>query len=235
MSITPLPTPPSRDDPANFSARADAFLLALLTFAVELGIIENKADTLNSLIESSGLDAFGDLTSTPFGRSLLTLATDADVRESLGVPALSGAIFTGLVFARRFIIRDVAGSVRGLQFSTDTVIRWQLSATDDAETGANAGSAFRITRYSDAGAVLGIPILINRATGAATFESSLAIGANVVIDANRHVYLRSYTVGTLPTASPAAQTVYVSNGTTNKRLAVSDGTNWRFPDGAIVS
>jgi|GEM_PF-2696971 len=29
MALTPLPTPPSRDDPANFSARADAFLAAL--------------------------------------------------------------------------------------------------------------------------------------------------------------------------------------------------------------
>lgn len=56
--------------------------------------------------------------------------------------------------------------------------------------------------------------------------------------------LQSYTVAQLtvsatsgyldPTAY-AQQMVYVSNGTANKRLAVSDGTNWRFPDGAIVS
>lgn len=48
--------------------------------------------------------------------------------------------------------------------------------------------------------------------------------------------LPSFTVSTLPTASKWAQClIYVSNGTTNKRLAVSDGTNWRFPDGNIVS
>ena len=35
MAITPLPTPPSRDDPTNFSARGDAFLGALPTFATE--------------------------------------------------------------------------------------------------------------------------------------------------------------------------------------------------------
>lgn len=35
MTITALPTPPSRDDPSNFSARADAFLGALPTFATE--------------------------------------------------------------------------------------------------------------------------------------------------------------------------------------------------------
>lgn len=35
MPITALPTPPSRQDPANFSDRADAFLGALPTFATE--------------------------------------------------------------------------------------------------------------------------------------------------------------------------------------------------------
>lgn len=35
MAITPLPTPPSRSDPANFADRGDAFLGALPTFATE--------------------------------------------------------------------------------------------------------------------------------------------------------------------------------------------------------
>ncbi len=47
--------------------------------------------------------------------------------------------------------------------------------------------------------------------------------------------LRSYTVTTLPSASPAMQTAYVSNGASNKRLAISDGSVWRWPDGAVVS
>jgi hypothetical protein len=60
-------------------------------------------------------------------------------------------------------------------------------------------------------------------------------GTNTVITSARHPQLRSYTVGTLPSASTAGQLIYVSDGTSNKRLAVSDGTNWRWPDGAIVS
>lgn len=48
--------------------------------------------------------------------------------------------------------------------------------------------------------------------------------------------LPSYTVATLPDASAYARClIYVSDGTSNKRLAVSDGTNWRFPDGNVVS
>jgi hypothetical protein len=46
----------------------------------------------------------------------------------------------------------------------------------------------------------------------------------------------SYTVATVPDAATFVRcTIYVSDGASNKRLAVSDGTNWRWPDGAIVS
>lgn len=45
-----------------------------------------------------------------------------------------------------------------------------------------------------------------------------------------------YTVSTLPSATGfTAGIAFVSDGTSNKRLAVSDGTNWRWPDGAVVS
>jgi hypothetical protein len=74
------------------------------------------------------------------------------------------------------------------------------------------------------------------ATSGYTFDDSI-IGASsvVVADDSGHLGLRSYTVGTLPSAATAARMIYVSDGTSNKRLAVSDGTNWRFPDGAVVS
>jgi hypothetical protein len=70
---------------------------------------------------------------------------------------------------------------------------------------------------------------LEHATGLSLF------GANPVIDQNRHHRLRPYTVATLPAANPAGQLVYVSDGAANKRLAVSDGSSWRFPDGSVVS
>jgi hypothetical protein len=42
--MTALPTPPSRSDPANFAARADAFLGALPTFQVEANALEVAVD-----------------------------------------------------------------------------------------------------------------------------------------------------------------------------------------------
>lgn len=50
------------------------------------------------------------------------------------------------------------------------------------------------------------------------------------------VTMPAYTVATLPAAASwTAALIYVSDGTGNKRVAVSDGTNWRFPDGNVVS
>lgn len=40
MPITPLPTPPSRQDPVNFAARGDAFLGALPAFATEANALQ---------------------------------------------------------------------------------------------------------------------------------------------------------------------------------------------------
>jgi len=68
-----------------------------------------------------------------------------------------------------------------------------------------------------------------------TGDIQMGAGVNTVITASRHHLLRSYTVATLPSATPACQMIYVSDGAGNKRLAVSDATNWRFADGAIVS
>ena len=53
MSITPLPTPPSRQDPANFAARGDALLTALPTFVEETnalvaGVNAKEASTVEA-------------------------------------------------------------------------------------------------------------------------------------------------------------------------------------------
>lgn len=69
-----------------------------------------------------------------------------------------------------------------------------------------------------------------------TTRSNLLLAGDGTEIATAPVKLASYTVAGLPSAATFAQgIIYVSNGTTNHRLAVSDGTNWRWPDGVIVS
>jgi hypothetical protein len=57
-TITPLPTPPSRQDPVNFSARADAFLAALPTMVTEFNAA-TPGDSAAGLAGSLGSPAVG--------------------------------------------------------------------------------------------------------------------------------------------------------------------------------
>lgn len=47
-------------------------------------------------------------------------------------------------------------------------------------------------------------------------------------------HIPSYTTATLPVAT-ARGLIFVANGSNNRRLAVADGTAWRWPDGTVVS
>ena len=57
MAITPLPTPPSRDDPANFATRADAFLGALPDFATEANALAVDVNDDAAAAAASAVDA----------------------------------------------------------------------------------------------------------------------------------------------------------------------------------
>ncbi|KQQ38710.1 hypothetical protein ASG19_06735 [Rhizobium sp. Leaf306] len=120
------------------------------------------------------------------------------------------------------VLNTVAGVARWCRWRTADVERWIVGADNAAENGSNSGSDFRVRAYTDAGGFNVDALVISRATGVVTFGAAPK--------------LPSYTVATLPAASAYVQgVIYVSNGTASKRLAISDGTNWRFPDGAIVS
>jgi hypothetical protein len=59
MAITPLPTPPSRDDPTNFATRADAFLGALPDFATEANAlaVDVNADAVAAAADATAAEA----------------------------------------------------------------------------------------------------------------------------------------------------------------------------------
>ncbi|MCO5159995.1 MAG: DUF2793 domain-containing protein [Mesorhizobium sp.] len=98
--------------------------------------------------------------------------------------------------------------------------------------------AFAVTPAASASSVVHLRLTsLNVRLGDGT-GSPIALqmnGANTVVTGDRHFVLRSYTVAELPSATLPGQIVYVSDGSSNRRMAVSDGTNWRWPDGAVVS
>lgn len=68
--------------------------------------------------------------------------------------------------------------------------------------------------------------------GAVYHGNSVAV---TIVDSASFLRLRSFTVATLPSAAVAGRLILVADGSSNRRLAVSDGANWRFPDGALVA
>ena len=62
-------------------------------------------------------------------------------------------------------VKGAAANDRSVRFLTGANRRWAIKANNTAETGANAGSAFTICAYTDAGALIDTPISITRAAG----------------------------------------------------------------------
>lgn len=148
-------------------------------------------------------------------------------------PALVGRKYRGTVASPAVIAQnDKMLSIEGRAYDGSTLrnpslLEFLVVAVTPSATDMEARAVLSLAA---AGSVTATEIIrADHATGLSMF------GANVVVDQNRHIALRSYTVATLPSAATAARLIYVSDGTSNKRMAVSDGTNWRWPDGAVVS
>jgi hypothetical protein len=74
------------------------------------------------------------------------------------------------------------------------------------------------------------------AQGVDTNVNLLLLGKGTgAVQAGSPLQLPSFTVATLPPAATYPRCmIYVADGTANKRFAISDGTSWRWPDGAVV-
>lgn len=57
MAITPLPPAPSRADPANFAAKGDAFLSALLIFATEATALQVDVNAKQATVAANAIAA----------------------------------------------------------------------------------------------------------------------------------------------------------------------------------
>lgn len=133
------------------------------------------------------------------------------------------------------LVGDVPGDLRAFSFTGDGSqvlfnlgltltggVRSLIVAVDGAVQGIAtygiSGTNILFTEAPPYGAAIDV-----RVVGEAVAGSAIPI-------------LSSYTVATLPSAATHARgLIYVSDGTSNQRLAISDGTNWRFPSGSVVS
>lgn len=123
MPLPTLPTPPSRDDPANFSARADAFLAALPAFGDGANALEQSLQ----MVATTGTST----TSLAIGTGSKTLTTQAGKAWVVGafVYIASSASVANLMFGQITAYNSETGSltVNVLSYTgSGTLAAWSI-------------------------------------------------------------------------------------------------------------
>lgn len=135
-TIAALPTPPSRDDPANFSARGDAFLGALPTFrdetnAVASNVYANAGEAAASAVaaQQSAATAAGSAAVSVAAGTAITGTSTTSLSVGIGSKALT--IETARAFVSGMPVRvGQAGVNANVNYMDGTVTSY------DAGTGA---------------------------------------------------------------------------------------------------
>lgn len=115
-------------------------------------------------------DSNGDLQSR-FEIEIWDRATGTFGKDRTNVRFGRSVVIVGADLDGRFVIGGAGEVPRILEFASsasgnDSARRWQVQQTSTAESGSNAGSDFRITRFSDSGSFMDAVLMIKRSTGA---------------------------------------------------------------------
>lgn len=117
MAITPLPTPPSRQDPLNFATRADAFLGQLPQFATEANDLALDVNAKQVAAASSASSAATSASSASTSANAAAAAANyrgewADLTGSLTVPTTVS--YAGNIWILTGNIADVTAHTPGV-------------------------------------------------------------------------------------------------------------------------
>jgi hypothetical protein len=207
------------------------------------GIATNGVEALR--VDGSQRILKGSATSVTFGSTTPSVQIHGSDNNAPNLGIANWANDSTQPIIRALKSRGATVGTHGLVLSGDTVLNIDGFASDGSAFNRMARIKFEIDGTTGVGDMPGRITFFTSLDGFASDVERLRIdnagalihrnNATTIVDGSSHLGLRSYTVATLPSASSAARMIYVSDGTSNKRLAVSDGTNWRFPDGAIVS
>ena len=242
MAITPLPTPPSRNDPTNFSTRADAFLEALPDFATE-------ANALAVDVNADAVSAAADATAAEAAAAAATAAANVTKWVS-GTTYTEGAVvwspITYLSYRRKSTgggttdpsadstnWAQAAGTGDVTQTGTQTLTNKTIEAgtftngyTEEVAT-ANTSTAYTIDLANGSVQILTL-------TGNCTFTFPTATAGRSFIMILKQDGTGSRTV-TWPAAvkwpGGTAPTITSTASKLDKFVFTSDGTNWYGSNG----
>ncbi len=173
-TITPLPTPPSRQDPANFSDRADDFLGALPLFATEANTVAGEVNTnaLNASTSASTATTQAGIATTQAGIATTQagIATNAAIEAEGLIQSYQGSLASdpslnkegGPLTAGDWYINSTTGFIRAYDGSvwvqgvaaTSGVISVNGNAgelTSEDVVPALSGNAGKVLKVNDVG------------------------------------------------------------------------------------
>ena len=138
---------------------------------------------LKSTIKATFPNVFGAVSATDAQLSFVAGVTSAiqtqiNTKFPIAGGTLTGALaLTPVAAAALLALNKPAGAYNNaLTGSTGSTARWLLElGTATTEAGSNAGSDFALSRYSDAGALIDVPLTVSRATGAVAVSTSLTV------------------------------------------------------------
>lgn len=172
-----------------------------------------------------------DLTAAQVKTALAIATTDVS-GLNVGSQIITGNVTVdriGAATAAQLILRGDAGTYKAVYSQTGSTNRWLFGSNSVAEAGASAGSDFEVRAYDDAGTLIGPALTINRAARDVNITAgSLQLANTIVVDSNRILRARPYTIATLPAANVAGgQIIYCSDLGGGGGQLVSDGSFWR--------
>ena len=219
---------------------------------VALGAPAGRIDRPGVLVgeEGSGLylPATGELAATTAGAETMRLT--AAGTATLGGPSATAPFSVTAATSNVNRVKVTGAATGGIPTiaadGTDTNVNLQVAPKGTGTLRLMGRNNVVVEAASAATTPVNYFRLLSNATGSApqlavggsdtNISISLIPKGTGVVTSSAPIQLPTYTIATLPTASSYARClVYVSDGTSNKRFAVSDGTSWRWPDGAVVS
>lgn len=169
MPITPLPTPPSRDDAANFSARADSFLAAIPTFAVEANALADDvtakqaaaADSEAAAADSADAAAASAAAAATYDPANFYTKTQADVRypvvlatQTLASPAAM-ITFAAIPQTYRSLRIELVGQLQTGTAADSVIVRLNNDTGANYDWQLTTHNASSVTTQGTAGATYG--------------------------------------------------------------------------------
>lgn len=178
LQITPLPTPPTRSDPANFAPRGDAFMTALPIMADEMNALSINLTAQNDNATAKAAAADTSASSAATARDAAIAARDAAAANAAAAAAAPGSPGT----STSSVLIGVGAKTLTTQASKLFAAGQWLNVARTSDP-INTRMLGLVSSYDAATGVLNFTVAADGITGAGTFTDWTVTAAGTPVSA----------------------------------------------------